>query len=217
MQDNGSSANTEESPSTSKKESPVTLTNTRPTSPNSSVDGTQIWNWKPAEEDLLVSIRHEKNDMFLKSKNHTALWKEISNQLNEILQCCVSPTQAMNKYYSLKKKWKEVIDAGTGSDRKYFRQKDQFDELYGCKESTKPSVVMDTLVNAAERTENKQKRVNEIKKKSLKRKSDSILEVLEKHNKEMVDKMDSMHQEKMQKFDRLLNLYETELKSRSGN
>ena len=76
---------------------------------------------------------------------------------------------------------------------------------------------MDTLVNAAERTENKQKRVNEIKKKSLKRKSDSILEVLEKHNKEMVDKMDSMHQEKMQKFDRLLNLYETELKSRSGN
>ena len=56
-----------------------------------------------------------------------------------------------------------------------------------------------------------------IKKKSLKRKSDSILEVLEKHNKEMVDKMDSMHQEKMQKFDRLLNLYETELKSRSGN
>ena len=54
------------------------------------------------------------------------------------------------------------------------------------------------------------------KKKSLKRKSDSILEVLEKHNKEMVDKMDSMHQEKMQKFDRLLNLYETELNSRSG-
>ena len=76
---------------------------------------------------------------------------------------------------------------------------------------------MDTLVNAAERTENKQKRANEIKKKSLKRKSDSILEVLEKHNKKMVDKMDSMHQEKMQKFDRLLNLYETELKSRSGN
>ena len=91
--------------------------------------------------------------MFLKSKNHTAQWKEISNQLNEILQCCVSPKQAMNKYYSLKKKWKEVIDAGTGSDRKYFRQKDQFDELYGCKESTKPSVVMDTLVNAEERTE----------------------------------------------------------------
>ena len=72
LQNNGSSANTEESPSTSKKESPVTLTNTRPTSPNSSLDGTQIWNWKPAEEDLLVSIRHEKNDMFLKSKNHTA-------------------------------------------------------------------------------------------------------------------------------------------------
>ena len=102
--------------------------------------------------------------MFLKSKNQTALWKEISNQLNEILQCCVSPTQTMNKYYCLKKKWKEVIDAGTGSDRKYFRQKDQFDELYGCKESTQPSVVIDTLVNAEERTENKQKRVNEIKR-----------------------------------------------------
>ena len=50
----------------------------------------------------------------------------------------------------------------------------------------------------------------------MKKKSDSILEVLEKHNKELVDKMDSMHQEKMQKFDRLLNLYETELKSSSG-
>ena len=63
----------------------------------------------------------------MKSKYHTALWKEISDQLNAILQCRVSPTQAMDKYYSLKKKWKEVIDAETGSDRKYFRQKDQFD------------------------------------------------------------------------------------------
>ena len=62
---------------------------------------------------------------------------------------------------------------------------------------------MDTLVNAAERTENKQKAY-------------SILEELEKHNYKMVDKMDSMQQGKMQKFDRLLYLYETELKSRSG-
>ena len=68
LQNNGSSANTEESPSTSNKESAVTLTNTRPTSPNSSLDGTQIWNWKPAEEDLLVSIRHEKTTCFWKAK-----------------------------------------------------------------------------------------------------------------------------------------------------
>lgn len=83
--------------------------------------------------------------MFLKSKNHTALWKEISAQLNETLQCTVTLNQAMNKYYSLKKRWKELIDAPTGTERTYFRQKEQFDEMYGTRESTKPTITLDTL------------------------------------------------------------------------
>lgn len=94
--------------------------------------------------------------MFLKSKNHTALWKEISAQLNETLQCTVTLNQAMNKYYSLKKRWKELIDAPTGTERTYFRQKEQFDEMYGTRESTKPTITLDTLEKKAERQGPKQ-------------------------------------------------------------
>lgn len=92
--------------------------------------------------DILVNLRHEKNETFLKSKNHSTLWKDITAQLKDTLYCIVTPNQAMNKYYSLKKRWKEVVDAPTGTERKYFRQKEQFDEIYGTRESTKPTITL---------------------------------------------------------------------------
>lgn len=48
--------------------------------------------------------------------------------------------KSMKKYFSLKKIWKELMDAQTGTERKYFRQKEQLDEVYGTKESTKPTI-----------------------------------------------------------------------------
>ncbi|XP_062574937.1 uncharacterized protein LOC134236815 [Saccostrea cucullata] len=134
-------------PSLATSESPIT----------SSESSSSTHTWKAEEEDLLVNLRHDKNDKFLQSKNHTALWKDISAQLNETLKCNVSPNQAMNKYYSMKKWWKEIIDAPTGTERKYFRQKDQFDEMYGTKESTKTTVMVDTLEKKSETQGQKKK------------------------------------------------------------
>ncbi|XP_061190308.1 uncharacterized protein LOC133198197 [Saccostrea echinata] len=196
------------SEASSRSESPITC------SENSS----STYIWKAEEEDILVNLRHDKNDKFLKCKNHTALWKDISAQLNETLQCTVSPNQAMNKYYSMKKRWKEIIDAPTGTERKHFRQKEQFDEMYGTKESTKPTVTLDTLEKKAETQgpkENKSTEQPRRKKSTVKRRSD-VMEVLERHNKEFNEKMEQMHTDKMARLDRLLNLYEREIETRQS-
>ena len=80
--------------------------------------------WTERQEDMLVHIRHEKNNDFMKIKNHQALWSEIARELSSSLKCSISATQAMNKYYKLKKRWQEVIDSagarGSGSEAKYF-------------------------------------------------------------------------------------------------
>lgn len=45
----------------------------------------------------------------------------------------------------MKKRWKEIIDAPTGTQRRYFRQKEQFDEMHGTKESIRPTAILDTI------------------------------------------------------------------------
>ena len=53
----------------------------------------------------------------------------------------------MNKYYSLKMRWKEVVDAGTGTETKHFRQRRQFYDMYGTRTSTKPTFSIDSLTS----------------------------------------------------------------------
>ena len=94
----------------------------------------QTWHdWKSNEEDLLVSLRHGKKDDFKWKKNHTMLWKDFADVINRQLHVAITSTQAMNKYASMKRKWKEVIDSGTGTETKYFRQKSEFDLEYRTK------------------------------------------------------------------------------------
>jgi hypothetical protein len=61
----------------------------------------------------------------------------------------------MYKYNALKKKWKEVIDSPYGSETKPFTHKDEFDQLYGTKASTKPQYTIDT-----DKTERKRQQEN---------------------------------------------------------
>ena len=56
-------------------------------------------------------------------------------------------TNTMNKYYSLKMRWKEVVDAGTGTETKHFRQIRQFYDMYGTRTSTKPTFSIDSLTS----------------------------------------------------------------------
>lgn len=193
------------SASSSRSESPITCENT---------SNTHVW--KAEKEDVLVNLRHEKNEKFLKSKNHSMLWKDITAQLKDTLHCIVTPNQAMNKYYSLKKRWKEVVDAPTGTERKYFRQKEQFDEIYGTRESTKPTITLDTLEKNPERQGPKQSSEQPKRNKGTAKRRSDVLEVLERHNKQFNDKMEQMHTDKMARLDRLLNLYEREIEAKES-
>ncbi|XP_053380950.1 uncharacterized protein LOC128549017 [Mercenaria mercenaria] len=102
------------------------------------------------EEDVLVNLRHELHDDFLKTKNHAKLWERISEELPNI-GCKVTNQEALNKYSSLKKqelrakKYKEVIDAPSGSEKKFFRHLENFNLTYGTKSSTKPKATVDTM------------------------------------------------------------------------
>lgn len=46
---------------------------------------------------------------------------------------------------------------GSGSEAKYFRQKESFDQLYGTKASTKPACILDTFDNKKEKPATDQK------------------------------------------------------------
>ena len=84
------------------------------------------------------------------------MWDEIAEKLFQVLNTKITGTQAMYKYNSLKKRWKEIIDAPSGSAAKKFVHKNAFDEEYGTKASTRPAFVLDTDddVSAAQSTSN---------------------------------------------------------------
>lgn len=136
--------------------------------------------------------------------------------LNETLQCIVTPNQAMNKYYSLKKRWKKRVDAPTGTERKYFRQKEQFDELYGTRESTKSTITLDTLGKNPERQWTKQSSKQPSRNTGTAKRRSDMLEVLKRHNTEFNDKMEQIDTDKMARLDRLLNLYEREIEAKES-
>lgn len=62
-----------------------------------------IHQWTGNQEDLLVCLRHERDEAFKKTKNHNILWNEIVNEISKTLKITVTSTQAMNKYFTLKK------------------------------------------------------------------------------------------------------------------
>lgn len=101
---------------------------------------TSLHVWSEKEEDILVFHRHERNEDFLKTKNHSKLWEDICKEL----KFTVTSQQAFYKYASLKKKWKEIIDAPSGTETRYFRHKTSFDVMYGTKASTRPKSTIDT-------------------------------------------------------------------------
>ena len=111
--------------------------------------------WKENEEKLLIDTRHQMDNLFKRSRNHVVLWNQVSEKLLETLNCRVTYQQCMYKYNALKKKWKEVIDFPSGSETNHFTHKDEFDQWYGTKASTKPQCTIDT-----DKTERKRKQEN---------------------------------------------------------
>ncbi|CAG2199016.1 unnamed protein product [Mytilus edulis] len=180
--------------------------------------------WTDKQEDMLVHLRHERHDAFGKTRNHNTLWKDIANEINSTFKCNITATQVMNKYFNLKKRWKEVLDGarGSGSEAKYFRLKEDFDQQYGTKASSRPAYLLDTIAdkdknkNAKEtnETENPASKVTKGQGedgKGKKRKSTDVVCLLEKQNTDFMNKMEEFHKDKMNRFDKLLDLYKKDL------
>ena len=178
--------------------------------------------WKENEEKLLIDTRHQMNNMFKRSRNHVVLWKQVSEKLLETLNCRVTYQQCMYKYNALKKKWKEVIDSPSGSETKHFTHKDEFDQLYGTNASTKPQYTIDT-----DKTERKRQQEHvsseddntpmptpptKSKYKSCKKtRQQDIPSILEQQHSEFVNRMTKMHDDKMQRYDKFLDLMSKKL------
>jgi hypothetical protein len=139
----------------------------------------------------------------------------------------VAKPQIVNKWKSLKKRYKEVNDhnSKSGSNRLDWKHSDAFDRVYGNKASTKVSATFDTgrpqkrkIMESDETEENKEdeegvkhkKSDQNIKKKKLPK--DSLLQRIEQQNCQLLTQMKDQHKEKMNRMDRMLDLFEASLK-----
>lgn len=188
-----------------------------------------IHQWTASQEDMLVSIRHERATDFLKTKNHASIWKEITRQLNIELGCHINTQQATNKYNNLKKRWKEVIDSKSGSQTKYFRQRDAFDEAYGTRASTKPSFLIDSgskkicladkpNAGTSDNVMPTIKVADVVKTKNTpKKRSSELIELIKEQEADFKARIEHFHQDKMARMDRLLDLYERDINKKVKN
>ncbi|XP_062596161.1 uncharacterized protein LOC134257579 [Saccostrea cucullata] len=180
--------------------------------------------WTDKQENLLVHLRHDRQDLFEKNKNHVSLWTQISRDLSNAFKVKITPTQAINKYNNLKKRWKEIIDSGTGTERKYFRLKEDFDLMYGTRQSTKPAFTIDSSssdciecptpshAKTVTKSKSPKKKLQKCAKK--RKRTEELLEQLDAKEKDFNDKIEKFHAEKMKRMDRFLDLFEKSIEKK---
>lgn len=92
-----------------------------------------------------MSLRIEDDLQFQLSKTHKKLWDRISTKLAE-KGYIYTGTQCQNKWKSVKREYRSVIDhnAKSGNEPKTCKFFDEMNNLYGNKPSTRPQFVLDT-------------------------------------------------------------------------
>ncbi|KAK3107894.1 hypothetical protein FSP39_024578, partial [Pinctada imbricata] len=202
------------SPSTSRCTSPVE---------QDKIDKNTFKVWREQEEKLLIDLRHKKDDEFKKIRNHSSIWATIAENMKEELSLKVTSQQCLYKYNSLKRRWKEIIDAPSGSETKYFVHKNAFDDFYGTKSTAKPSYTIDTDASGPAEEESKaetdkgkesvaESDKGKTKGKKGKKRSD-MKTLIEDQHKQFLTQMSKMHEEKMCRFDQFLKLMEKKVDS----
>lgn len=155
------------------------------------------------------------------------MWQAITKELNgEGLK--LTKQQIINKWKSLKKKYKEINDhnSKTGADRMDWKHKDVFDGAYGNKASTKLSVSFDTgrlkelpktneclkrKLEKGDREETLETKAELPKKKIRPNLKSDLMEKLDAQNSKLMDQMETQHRDKLQRMDRMLDLFERSL------
>lgn len=136
--------------------------------------------------------------------------------------------QIINKWKSLKKKYKEINDhnSKTGADRMDWKHKEAFDRAYGNKASTKLSVSFDTgrlkestksdeslkrKLEKGDREETVETKAGLPKKKIRPNLKSNLIEKLDAQNSKLMEQMDIQHRDKLERMDRMLDLFERSL------
>ncbi|XP_061173503.1 uncharacterized protein LOC133182664 [Saccostrea echinata] len=217
-----------ESPCSSSRSSFSTPESTSASSSTNSTSDQSIHIWTIAEEKRLIDCRLSKEEDFCSNKSHDSLWQAITKELNgEGMK--LTKQQIINKWKSLKKKYKEINDhnSKTGTDRMDWKHKEAFDRAYGNKASTKLSASFDTgrLKESTKSDESLKRKLEKgdgeeavetkaelPKKKKIRSnlKSD-LIEKLDAQNLKLMDQMETQHRDKLERMDRMLDLFERSL------
>ena len=137
----------------------------------------------------------------------------------------VTKLQVFNKWVNLKKKYREILDHNnkTGADKQTWKHLDTFDVLFGHKAGTKAAVTYDSsrkgkrlvLQKKASNETEIDEEMPDIKKKktTLKRRDfqSDIMNKIEKQGDELKETMEQHHEEKMERFDRFLDILENSM------
>ncbi|XP_069103545.1 uncharacterized protein [Argopecten irradians] len=190
---------------------PATATATQATASSQE----QMHVWTDTEERLLIHLRCAREEKFLSSKAHDTLWNEISSEMKR-KNTNVTKIQLINKWKNLKKKYKEVIDKNkkTGNARVTWKFYEEFNEIYGNKASTHPSYCIDTsntnpvTIGNLTSTDDLPKLATTQKRKRAPKSKDDIGKLLQDNNQDVLKTLKKHHTEKMQRMDRLLDVFE---------
>ena len=166
------------------------------------------------------------HDKFLSSKSHTTLWGRIHKQLVESgVKCTVG--QIQSKWRNLKRSYHSTVDhnSQTGVEAKKSKFYDEFSELYGTKASTIPPATLElgtsdvqsdttSIQNSdsehGEDTDTMGTATGEAKKKIKQKKREStgekVLTLLTDQSAKQLQQMQTMHEDRMQRMDRLLDI-----------
>ena len=150
-------------------------------------------------------------------KSYEVLWGKITEKLNAE-NVNVSKVQVINKWKTLKKKYKEVIDdnSKTGNQRTNWKYFEVFNEAYGNKAGTQAVLTFDSERDEKLKKGNPKSGEGSSKKKDVKvpksnkRKSEmeDIVEKVQAQNDKLLGTLQKQHNQKMRKMDRFLTIFE---------
>jgi hypothetical protein len=201
---------------------------------DSSENQAQKWS-KPEVQQLLILYKaHE--DKFQDPKwKKKAIWKEISKEMNQYGYLYTSE-KCQVKFKNLKQTYVKTVDHNnkSGNSLKTCSFFDELNEIFACNPFVEPvaecsnrkgyKAVDKKAVDEEEEKDSSPGLRSTANKDSKQRKQKppkrrfsvtesltSIQEEMKKENETRMKTMEEMHKEKMQRFDRLLDLYERDL------
>ncbi|CAC5390723.1 unnamed protein product [Mytilus coruscus] len=186
--------------------------------------------WKEEEEKLLLELRLGEDNCFNSPKNHETLWNKITQEMNA-QKVNVTNAQIINKWKTMKKKYKEVIDQNgkTGNSKTSWKYYDIFNNTYGNKAGTQALITYDSegkqklKINDKKEEQNKkedclkkEKHCDMTKAGPSKRKSEigTMSDRVEAQNDKILSVLKRQHNQKMRKMDKFLQIFEKSVTER---